>query len=160
MLRVILLTLMLFPLTAIGCSCFSETKSFEEQIKEYDAVFTGVALKVNKMHGDWDTAFYKTEMEVQQVWKNQAVLKSVFIKTNIESNSCGGPAPKIGNRFLVFAHVTKEGLYATGGCSTFMDLEQIEKDLDALNSKDKEEWQTIIKDMWSNLGSPLVVYSK
>jgi len=160
MLKVILLTLLLFPLTAIGCSCFSEAKSFEDEIKEYDAIFTGIALKTDKISGDWDTSFYKTEMKVQQVWKNKAVLESVFIKTNIESNSCGGPAPIIGNRFLVFAHVTKEGLYATGGCSTFMDLEQIGKDLDALNSKDKEEWQTIIKGLWSDLGSPLVVYSK
>jgi len=160
MLRVILLSFIFFPFTAFGCSCFSETKSFEEEIKKYDAIFTGIAINTNKMAGEWDTAFYKTEMVVQQVWKNQFVPKSVFIKTDIESSSCGGPAPKIGNRFIVFAHATKEGLFETGGCSTFMDLEQIKKDLDALNSNDKEEWETIIKDMWLILGSPLVVYSK
>ncbi|MGL1955776.1 MAG: hypothetical protein OCD00_00470, partial [Colwellia sp.] len=108
MLKAILLILLLFPLTAIGCSCFSEAKSFEDEIKGYDAIFTGIALKTDKMPGNWDTSFYKTEMKVQQVWKNQALLKSVFIKTDIESHSCGGPAPIIGNRFLVFAHVTKE----------------------------------------------------
>ena len=160
MLRLILLTLMLCPLTAIGCSCFSEAKSFEETFKEYDAIFTGIAIKTDKIQGNWDTSFYKTEMKVQQVWKNQAVLSSVFIKTNIESNSCGGLAPTVGNRFLVFAHVTDDGLYATGGCSTFMDLEQVEKDLDALNSEDKEEWKNKIKGMWSDLGSPLFLYSK
>ena len=160
MLRIILLALMLCPLTAIGCSCVSAAKTFEEEIKHYDAIFTGIALKTDKIPGDWSSSFYKTEIKVQQVWKNQAVLKSVFIKTNVESNSCGRPSPTIGNRFLVFAHLTADGLYATGGCSTFMDLEQVEKDLDALNSKDKEEWQTIIKGMWSDLGDPIVVYSK
>ncbi len=160
MLRVILITFMLCPLTAIGCSCFSEAKSFKEEIKGYDAIFTGIAIKTEKIPGDWDTSFYKTEMKVQKVWKNETVLNSVFIKTNIESNSCGGPTPAIGNRFLVFAHETKDGLYATGGCSTFMDLEQVEKDLSTLNSKEKEEWQAIINDMWSDLGSPLVIYSK
>ncbi|MBB1400703.1 hypothetical protein [Pseudoalteromonas sp. SG45-1] len=160
MLRIILFALMLSPLTVFGCSCFSEAKSFKDETNEYDAIFTGVALKTVKISGDWDTSFYKTELKVQQVWKNKAVLNSVFIKTNIEKNSCGGPAPTIGNTFLVFAHVTKDGLYATGGCSTFMDLEQVEQNLSTLNFKEKEEWQTVIKGMWSDLGRPLVVYSK
>lgn len=151
---------MLFPLTAIGCSCFSEAKTFEEEFKQYDAIFTGIAINTDRIPGDWNTSFYKTEIKVQQVWKNRAVLNSVFIKTNIETNSCGAPAPTIGNRFLVFAHVTKDGLYETGGCSTFIDLEQVKKELDALSSKEKEVWQIIMKEMWSDLGSPLVVYSK
>ena len=151
---------MLCPLTTIGCSCFSEAKNFEETFKEYDAIFTGIALKTDKIAGDWDTSFYKTEMRVQQVWKNQAVLKFVFIITNIENNSCGDPAPTIGNRFIVFANVTKEGLYATGGCSTFMDLEQVKKELDTVSSDEKVEWETMLTDMWSALGNPIVVYNK
>ena len=160
MLRAILLILMLSPLSAYGCSCVSEAKNFEEAFKEYDAIFTGIALKAEKSPGDWSSSFYKTKMKVLRVWKNRDVPSSAFIKTNIESNSCGGPAPTVGNRFLVFAHLTDDGLYATGGCSTFMDLEQIEKEMSSLSSEEKLEWQEMMADIWFALGKPLIVYSK
>lgn len=160
MLRAILLILMLSPLTALGCSCASEAKNFEETFKEYDAIFTGIALKTEKMPGDWSSSFYKTEMKVQKVWKKTDVMNSVFVKTNIENNSCGGPAPTIGSRFLVFAHLTADGLYATGGCSMFMDLEQVEKEMASLSSEENLEWQAMMSEMWSALGKPLIVNSK
>jgi hypothetical protein len=160
MLRAIVLILILFPLTAIGCSCSSEAENLEETFKEYDAIFTGIALSTEKTPGDSSLSFYKTKMHVQKVWKNQTVRRSVFIKTYVESNSCGGPPPTVGNSFLVFAHLTTDGLYSTGGCSTFIDLDKMEEYLGSLNPEEKLELQAMMADMWSALGTPLAVYSK
>ncbi|QBF81648.1 hypothetical protein EXU30_02280 [Shewanella maritima] len=160
MFRTILLTfiLSLSPLTALGCSCISEAKTYEETFKKYDAIFTGIALNTETTPGDWSSSFYKTEMQVQKVWKNRDVMRSVFIKTYTERNSCGGPVPTIGNRFLVFAHSTPDGLYVTGGCSMFMDLDQTEKEVGSLSSEAKLEWEAIKAGIWSALGKPFIVF--
>lgn len=160
MLRIMLFALMLSPLTALGCSCLSEAKTFEEEIKEYEAIFTGIALETDLIPGDWDTAFYKTKMKVIEVWKDKAVTDSVYIKTRTERDSCGEKKPTIGNRFIVFSHVTKDGLHATGGCSTFIDLDQFETDMDALSSEEKVVWQSFLTEMWAGLGKPKKVHSK
>lgn len=160
MLRILLFTLMLSPLTAFGCSCLSEAKTFEEEIKEYDAIFTGVALETDLIPGDWDTAFYKTRMKVIEVWKDKAVTDSVYIKTRTERDSCGEKSPTIGNRFIVFSNVTKDGLHATGGCSTFIDLDQFETDMASLSSEEKAVWQSVLTEMWAGLGKPKKVHSK
>ena len=76
-----------------------------------------------------------------------------------KQNSCGQPAPTNGNRFLIFGHVTTDGLYATGGCSTFMDLDEVEKELNTENTEEKEKWEAMFNDMWSQLGQPIIIYS-
>lgn len=96
---------------------------------------------------------------MEQVWKNNTVPKSVFIKKSTEQNSCGQPAPTNGNLFLIFGHVTTDGLYATGGCSTFMDLDEVEKELNTENTEEKEKWEAMFNDMWSQLGQPIIIYS-
>ena len=151
---------MFFPLATFGCSCFNEAKNFQDIFKEYDAIFTGIALNTEKYLTSKSSSFYKTEMKIQQVWKNKDILSSVFIKTNIERNSCGEPAPTIGNSFLIFAHLTADGLYATGGCSMFIDLEQIEKEISSLKPEEKLEWQTLMADMLIALGKPIIDYSQ
>lgn len=153
MLKVILLVIALSPLTAMGCSCVSTAKSINDVINEHDAIFMGVALKTEKTPGDWHTSFYKTKIKVEQIWKGNGMPASVFIKTNIETNSCGGPAPQVGNRFLIFAHKTQDNLYLTGGCSTFMDLNQVEKDLDSLSSEQLAEWQSMFSEMFIAMAS-------
>lgn len=160
MLRVMLFTLMLSPITAFGCSCFSEAKTFEEVIQEHDAIFTGIAIDTEIIPGDWDTSFYKTKMKVIEVWKDKAVTDSVYIKTDTENNSCGTTAPTIGNRFIVFSHVSKDGLHATGGCSAFIDLDQFETEMLSVGSEEKVVWQSVLTELWAGLGKPKTVYSK
>jgi len=44
-------------------------------------------------------------------------------------------------------------LYLTGGCSTFMDLNQVEKDLDSLSSEQLAEWQSMFSEMFIAMAS-------
>ncbi|GHG66578.1 hypothetical protein GCM10010919_14390 [Alishewanella longhuensis] len=138
----------------------SNAKSLEEEFKHYDAIFAATALKTEKVAGDWSSSFYKTEMRVHEVWKSHDVPRVLFIKTNVEANSCGGPAPKIGSRFLIFSHVSSDGLYVTGGCSMFIDLDQVKIDINNLNIKEKADWESMWAEMWLALGEPIVVHNK
>ncbi|WP_213997910.1 hypothetical protein [Arsukibacterium sp.] len=143
-----------------ACSCRSDAKSFDEELQKYDAIFAATAIKTDKVSGDWSSAFYQTEMKVHKVWRNRDVPRILFVKTNIESNSCGGPAPTIGNKFLIFAHISSNGLYVTGGCSLFIDLDQVDSDIDKISAEEQADWESWWVEMWSALGEPIVVYNK
>lgn len=158
MFRTILLFLTLYPVMVFGCSCGYEHKTFKETFADYDVIFVGVAQHTERNPGDWESSFYKTEMKIQKVWKGEKQQKSLFLKTQTEKNSCGGPAPQIGHTFLVFAIKSKDGLFTTGGCSMFMDLDQVKLDLNELNKEAKTEFEAIHAKMWSDLGAPIVVH--
>ena len=156
----ILLILLIFSSNALSCSCYSEAMSYEEEFKSYDAIFLATATDVERGPSDWNSGFYKTEMKVDRVYRNKGVPRTVFIKTALEINSCGGPAPTTQSQYLVFAHKTNDGLYETGGCSKFMNIDQVNSDLKSANAEEKAEWQSMLADMWSALGNPIIVYEK
>ncbi len=156
----ILLMLLIFSSNALSCSCYSEAKSYEEEFKSYDGIFLATAINVERMPGDRDSGFYKTEMKVEKVYRNKGVPRTVFVKTALENNSCGGPAPTTQSNYLVFAYKTDDGLYETGGCSTFMNIDQFNSYLKSVSAEEKAKWQSTLADMWSALGNPIVVYDK
>lgn len=156
----IFLLLSIISTHAFACSCVSKAKSFDEEFQQYDAIFSATAIKAEKVAGDWSSSFYKTEMRVHDVWKSHDVPRVLFIKTNVETNSCGGLAPKIGNRFLIFSHISSDGLYVTGGCSMFIDLDQVNSDINNLNIEEKADWESMWAEMWFALGEPIVVHKK
>ncbi|OZB04014.1 MAG: hypothetical protein B7X54_08800, partial [Idiomarina sp. 34-48-12] len=107
MFKIIVFIFLLSPITALGCSCFSEAKNFEDEIKEYDAIFTGVAIEKEMIPGDWSNLYYKTKMKVMEVWKDKAVTDFVYIKTSTEKDSCGELTPTIRHKFIVFSRITE-----------------------------------------------------
>jgi hypothetical protein len=150
----------LISLNAFACSCFNSPETLIKEFSRYDAIFLATSENVLKSSGDWTTAFYKTKMDVHKVCKGDAVTVSEFIKTDIESNSCGGRPPEIGNEFLVFAYLNDNGLYSTGGCSTFIDLTRWNKDLQSPSEEEKEDWKEVINEIWAALSEPKVVFNK
>lgn len=156
----ILLMLLIFSSSALSCSCYSEAISYEEELNRYDAIFMASAMNVERMPGDWSSGFYKTEMKVDKVYRNKGIPRTVFIKTALENNSCGEPAPTIQSHYLVFAHKNDDGIYETGGCSTFMNIDQVNSELKSASAEEKAEWQSMLADIWSALGNPIVIYGK
>lgn len=160
MLKTLFALFSLISLNTFACSCFNSSETLKEEFSRYDAIFLATSENVVKSSGDWAAAFYKTKMDVHKVWKGDAVTVSEFIRTNDESNSCGGPPPTIGNEFLVFAYLSDDGLYSTGGCSTFIDLTRWNQDVQSLSEEDKEDWKEVINEIWAALSEPKVVFKK
>ncbi|MBQ4848163.1 hypothetical protein [Pseudoalteromonas sp. MMG005] len=153
MFKATLLIFTLLPLWVSACSCGGDAQSMKERFEFYDVIFSGATLETHKViNGNGvRPSFYKTQMKVQKVWKGLGVTPKVFIRTEVESNSCGALSPTIGNQFLVFGHLTDAGHYATGGCPIFVDLNQ---------ARLRQTNDTFMAEVWSALGTPAFIYEK
>jgi hypothetical protein len=134
--KVLLFIFLTFSATgAIACSCISKDPSLKASIRSHTSLAQVKTLSREKVvtgRGE----YYKTKVSIVKFWKGNANLQEYFLLTETEeSSSCGGPAPVLGEEFLVFAWAQDEGFLYSGGCSSYspVSLESTKSQIKQIN---------------------------